>query len=163
MYLGPRIGLAPKSEAGLLWVNQLQLTLSDFLVEAHDTHHPIGGGLYYEEQKKESKRRAADFLANRVTKYLDYFERVLKVNPSGDKYLAGGKLSYADLSLFQVFAGLRFAFPKTMAKLEGGYPRVVALHDRVANRPRVRDYLASDRRIAFNEMGIFRHYPELDR
>lgn len=161
-YLGPRIGLAPQGEAGRLWINQLQLTLSDFLVEAHDTHHPIGGGLYYEEQKKESKRRSADFVVNRVTKYLDYFERVLAVNPSGEKFLAGGRLSYADLSLFQTYAGLRYAFPKTMTKLEGDYPRVVALHDRVALRPRVRDYLASDRRIPFNEMGIFRHYPELD-
>ena len=98
-----------------------------------------------------------------MTKYLDYFERVLERNPAGDKYLAGAKLSYADLSLFQIFAGLRYAFPKTMAKIEGGYPRVMALHDRIAHRPRIRDYLASERRIPFNEMGIFRHYPELDR
>jgi glutathione S-transferase len=163
MYLGPRHGLAPQGEAGRLWTNQLQLTLADFLVEAHDTHHPIAAGLYYEEQKKESKRRSADFVVNRITKYLDYFERVLAVNPSGDKYLVGASLSYADLSLFQVFAGLRYAFPRILAKLEGDYPRVAALHDRVALRPRVRDYLASERRIPFNEMGIFRHYPELDR
>jgi glutathione S-transferase len=162
LYLGEQEGLAPKSEPGRLWTHQLQLTLADFLVEIHDTHHPIGSGLYYEDQKKEAKRRSADFLKNRLPKYLAYFERVLAQNPSGDKYLVGARLTYADLSLFQIVEGLRYAFPKAMGRIEKKIPRVIALHDRVAERPGIAAYLASERRIAFNEMGIFRRYGELD-
>ena len=159
LYLGGRHRLAPAGEAGRLWVHQLQLTLADFLVEAHDTHHPIASGLYYEDQRPEAKRRAADFIANRIPKYLGYFEGLL-----GDgRYLTGARASYADLSLFQMVAGLRYAFPRAMARIEKKHPGVVALHDRVAERPRLAAYLSSKRRIAFNEMGIFRHYPELDR
>jgi glutathione S-transferase len=159
LYLGGRHRLAPANEAGRLWVHQLQLTLADFVDEAHDTHHPIGSGLYYEDQRPEAKRRAGDFIANRIPKYLGYFERVL----DGGPYLTGARASYADLSLFQMVAGLRYAFPRAMAKLEKKHPRVSALHDRVAARPRVAAYLVSKRRIPFNQMGIFRHYPELDR
>ena len=158
LYLGARLRLAPADESGRLWVHQAQLTIADWLVEAHDVHHPIGSGLYYEEQKPESKRRAADFLANRVPKYLDYFEGLL---PKG-AYLLGRRACYADLSLFQMIEGLRYAFPRAMRRLERSYPRLVALHDRVAKRPRLADYLASDRRLPFNAQGIFRHYPELD-
>jgi glutathione S-transferase len=160
LYLGARHGLSPRDEAGRLWTHQLQLTMSDFLVEIHDTHHPIGSGLYYEDQKKEARRRAADFRKSRVPKYLGYFERVLA--GSGGNFLAGRRLTYADLSLFQVVAGLRYAFPKAMKRAEKKAPRVVALHDRVAARPRIAGYLGSPRRIAFNQMGIFRHYKELD-
>ena len=162
LYLGEHEGLAPKTEAGRLWTHQLQLTLADFLVEIHDTHHPIGSGLYYEDQKKEAKRRTADFLKNRLPKYLDYFERVLVQNPSGDKYLVGARLTYADLSLFQIIEGLHYAFPKAMQRMEKKIPRVVALHGRVSARPRIAAYLPSERRIGFNEMGIFRRYRELD-
>lgn len=162
LYLGDRHALAPKSAGGRLWVHQLQLTLADFVTEIHDAHHPISGGLYYEEQRKEARRRAADFLDSRAPKYLRYFERVLGRNPTGDRYLAGARRSYADLSLFQIVAGLKYAFPRGMARLESSYPRLAALHDRIANRPNIRSYLESDRRIAFNESGIFRHYPELD-
>jgi glutathione S-transferase len=163
LYLGGRHRLAPANEAGRLWTHQLQLTIADFLVEAHDTHHPIGSGLYYEDQRPESKRRADDFIANRIPKYLGYFERVLTRNPAGDKYLVGPRASYTDLSLFQMVAGLRYAFPRAMARLEKKHPLVIALHDRVAARPRIAAYLASKRRIAFNQMGIFRRYKELDR
>jgi glutathione S-transferase len=159
LYLGDRHGLAPRNAAGRLWVNQLQLTIADFVVEIHDTHHPIGSGLYYEDQRKEAKRRAQDFRDTRATKFLAYFERVLA---GGGPYLAGRKVTYADLSLFQVVAGLRFALPKMMRRLERRIPLTVALHDRVAARPRIAAYLASDRRIPFNQMGIFRHYKELD-
>lgn len=159
-YLGPRLRLAPRSEPDRLWVHQLQLTIADWLAEVHDTHHPIGLGLYYEEQKHESKRLAADFLAGRLPKFLDYFEQVLRRNPGG--YLPGKTASYADLSLFQMVAGLRYAFPRAMARLERRYPRVAALHGRVSARPRLAAYLASKRRIPFNRQGIFRHYPELD-
>lgn len=154
-FLGPRLGLAPRSEAGRLRVHQLQLTLADWLVEVHDVHHPIGSGLYYEEQKKEARRRARDFLANRLPRYLDYFEGLLR----GD-WLHGKAASYADLSLFQMMAGLDYAFPRSMARLD--YPRLRGLQARVAARPRLARYLASKRRIPFNRQGIFRHYPELD-
>ena len=160
LFLGRRHKLMPASEAGMLWVHQLELTIADFLVEIHDTHHPIGSGLYYEDQKKESKRRAGDFLKNRAPKFLGYFDDVLARNKSG--YLAGARLCTADLSLFQIVEGLRYAFPKTMRRIERKYARVVQLHDRIAERPRIAAYLSSDRRIPFNEMGIFRHYPELD-
>jgi glutathione S-transferase len=158
IYLGDRHGLSPRNEAGRLWTHQLQLTIADFLVEIHDVHHPIGSGLYYEDQRRESKRRAADFRDNRATKYLGYFERLLARTP----YLTGRKVTYADLSLFQIVEGLRYAFPQLMRRLERRIPLTVALHDRVAARTRIAAYLASERRIPFNQMGIFRHYKELD-
>ena len=160
LYLGGRHGLAPANEAGRLWANQLQLTLADLVDESHDTHHPIGSSLYYEEQREEAKRRSALFLKNRVPKYLGYFERALA--ESGAGYLAGRRASYPDLSLFHVVAGLRYAFPNALAREMKKHPNVAALHDRVAERPRIKAYLASPRRLPFNEQGIFRHYPELD-
>ena len=161
LFLGGRHGLAPKDESGKLWTHELQLTLADFLVEAHDTHHPIGSGLYYEEQKNEARRRSADFLKNRLPKFLGYFERILG-RQGGQRYLAGSKMTYVDLSMFQTLAGLSYAFPRAMARSARRHKRLLALRDRIQERPRVAAYLASDRRIPFNEMGIFRHYPELD-
>lgn len=163
LYLGPRLGLAPRVEGGRLWVHQLQLTIADFIVEIHDTHHPLGPSLYYEDQKPEARRRTADFLRNRLPKFLGYFEQVLAQNPRRGGYLAGGRLTYADLSAFQVMAGLHYAFPRKMAVAGRKYPGLMDLHDRVAARPRIAAYLASKRRVAFNEDGIFRHYPELDQ
>ena len=163
LYLGARHGLAPKNEAGRLWVHQLQLTIADLVAEAHDVHHPIAGSLYYEDQKREAKRAAEHFIAERIPKYLGYFETVLKRNGPRASYLAGTRLTYADLSLFQAVEGLRYAFPRAMARIEKKLPRVVALRNRVAARPRIAAYLKSDRRIPFNQSGIFRHYPELDR
>ena len=151
-YLGPRLGLAPKAEAARLRLHQLQLTISDWLVEAHDTHHPIGSGLYYEDQKPESLRRARDFRQNRLPKFMAYFDRLER--PRG--------ITYVDLSLFQVVEGLRYAFPRTMGAIERKYPRLIALHQRVGARPRLAAYLASQRRIPFNRQGVFRHYAELD-
>ena len=161
-YLGGRHGLAPRDEAGELWTQQLQLTLADLLVEAHDTHHPIASGLYYEDQKAEARRRAADFLGTRVPKFLGYFETVLERNPAGPEYLSGVSLTYADLSMFQVLEGLRYGFPKAMARLAPRIPKLLALRDRVRQRPRITAYLASPRWLPCNEQGIFRHYPELD-
>jgi glutathione S-transferase len=155
-YLGPRLGLAPKSEAGRLWLHQQQLTLADWLVEVHDVHHPIGSGLYYEEQKPEALRRAADFRKNRLPRFLDYFETLGR--PAGMK----SAVTYLDLSLFQMIEGLRYAFPSAMKKRERKIRNLVSLHERVARRPRLAAYLRSERRIAFNRQGIFRHYPELD-
>ena len=163
LHLGRRHGLAPKTEAGELWAHQLQLTISDFLVEIHDTHHPIAGGLYYEDQKKEAKRRAADFLENRAPKFLGYFDAVAAANRAGKgRHLVGAGVSHADLSLFQIVEGLRYAFPKAMRRLEKRYGHAAAVRDTVAARPRIAAYLASPRRIPFNTMGIFRRYPELD-
>lgn len=159
-YLGPRLKLSPRDEAGRLWLHQLQLTVIDFVKEIHDTHHPIAGSLYYEDQKAEAQKFAHYFVKDRVPKYLGYFESVL--TKSGGPYALGRKFSYMDLSLFQLVAGLRYAFPQAMARAERKLPGVVAVHDRVAARPRIKKYLASPRRLAFNEMGIFRHYAELD-
>lgn len=159
LYLGARHDLAPKAEAGRLWVHQLQLTIADFVLEVHDTHHPLGPSLYYEDQKAPAKKRTDAFWKERVPKYLGYFERLLKASGA---YVAGRRLTYADLSLFQIVEGLRYAFPKRMAQFERDIPLLVELHDRIAARPNIKSYLASDRRIAFNEDGIFRHYKALD-
>jgi glutathione S-transferase len=162
LYLGPRLGLAPKAEADRLWVHQLQLTLADWVEEVHGTHHPIAGSLYYDEQKAEARRTAALFIEERLPKFLGYFEHVLERNPRRGGWLVGARPTTADLSLFQVVEGLRYAFPKSMARLEKKRPRVAELRDRVAARPNVAAYLASERRIPFNREGIFRHYPELE-
>ncbi|BBK43651.1 glutathione S-transferase [Allostella vacuolata] len=162
LYLGDRHGLAPKGEADRLWTHQLQLTIADLVTEAHDTHHPVGIGLYYEDQKDEAARRAREFRRERMPKFLGWFERVLAANPKGPAHLVGGRLTYADLSLFQVVAGLRYAFPRASKRVLAKCPHVAALHDAVAERPNVAAYLASDRRIPFNEEGIFRRYRELD-
>jgi glutathione S-transferase len=161
-FLGPRHSLAPRSASGRLWTHELQLTIADLVAEVHDTHHPVAVSLYYEQQKKEARRKAADFLKNRVAKYLGYFETILTSNARGHHYLLGAKLTYADLSLFQIVAGLTYAFPNTMARAARRYRRLFALHERIRQRPRIAAYLASPRRIAFNEDGIFRHYPELE-
>lgn len=161
LYLGPKLKLAPRDAAGKLWVHQLQLTLADFIVEIHDTHHPIGGGLYYHEQKPEAKRRTRDFLANRLPKFLDYFETVLE--RSDGKWLAGKALSYADLSLAQVVAGLAYAFPESTRKRLRRCPRVKALHDGVFARPRIRRYVESERRLDFNNDDLYRRYSDLPK
>ncbi|HYI26749.1 MAG TPA: glutathione S-transferase [Bradyrhizobium sp.] len=160
LYLGPRHGLAPKAEAGRLWLHQLQLTIADLVVEIHDTHHPLGSSLYYEDQRGPAKKRTDEFWKQRVPKYLGYFERLLE--GSGGSWIAGRRVSHVDLSLFQIVAGLRYAFPKRMKAFERKIPGLADLHDRVAIRPNIKAYLASERRIPFNEEGIFRHYKELD-
>ena len=161
-FLGPRLRLAPRAESERLWLHQLQLTIADWVEEVHGTHHPIAGSLYYDDQKAEAKRKSANFLAERLPKFLGYFERILARSAGRDGGLLGRRVCYADLSLFQMVAGLRYAFPDTMARLERHHPQTVALHDRVVRRPNVAAYLTSDRRIPFNQQGIFRHYPELE-
>ena len=159
-YLGPRLKLAPRDEASRLWLHQLQLTVTDFVKEIHDTHHPLGGELYYEDAKPEAKRFTVNFLGERAPKYLGYFEIVLK--KSGGPYLLGRKATYADLSMFQLIEGLRYAFPNASKGIERKVPGIVGIRDRVAQRPGIKKYLGSERRIPFNESGIFRRYPELD-
>jgi glutathione S-transferase len=160
LYVGARHGLAPKAEHGKLWVHQLQLTIADFVLEIHDTHHPLAPSLYYEDQRAPAKKRTEEFWKERVPKYLGYFEGLLKQN--GGAYVTGRRATYVDLSLFQIVEGLRYAFPKRMKGFEKEIPGLIALRDRVAERPRIKAYLASDRRIPFNEEGIFRRYKALD-
>jgi glutathione S-transferase len=162
LYLGSRLGLAPQDEAGRLWVHQIQLTITDVVAETYNTHHPIDEDLYFHEQKSEAMHRADVFRRTRLPKFLEWFERVIAKNPAGGAYLVGGTLTYADLSLFQLLEGLSFAFPKATARVLATSPRVAALRLAVAQRPRIKAYLESDRRVPFNEIGIFRCYPELD-
>ena len=160
LFLAPRHGLVPEEEARRFEAHQLQLTIADFISEAHDTHHPIASSLYYDDQKPEARRRTAVFRDERIPKYLGYFERVLD-RSKGD-HLVGGRISYVDLSMFQVMVGLAYAFPRAMASFEKKVPALLKLRDEVAARPRIAAYLASERRIPFNEQGLFRRYPELD-
>jgi glutathione S-transferase len=160
-YLGARLNLAPKHEAGRAAALQVQLTMADLVAEAHDTHHPISSSLYYKDQKAAAKRRAAAFVDERIPKFLGWMERILERN-SG-RYLLGRELGYVDLSAFQIVSGLTYAFPRAMARIARRIPRLIALQESVAERPRIAAYLSSTRRVAFSEQGIFRHYPELDR
>ena len=162
LYLAPRLGLVPKAQASRIWAHQLQLTVADLIAEVHEVHHPISASLYFEDQKREAKRRAGYLRKERLPKYLSYFEGVLESNSRGPRYALGASLTYVDLSLFQVIAGLDYAFPRAMKRLARKCRQLVELHERVAERPRVAAYLASDRRIAFNTQDVFRDYPELD-
>ena len=166
LYLGPRLGLVGKSETDQLWTHQIQLTIADVVTEVHDMHHPIGSSLYYEEQLPEAARRALDFRKTRLPKFLAWFEAVLRRNPRNEgramPHLVGGRLCYADLSLFQWVDGLVYALPKASRKALDKAPLVSALHAGVATHKRVAAYLASDRRVPFNEEDIFRRYRELD-
>jgi glutathione S-transferase len=161
-HLAPTLKLVARSEQARAWTQQIQLTIADMVSEAHDTHHPIDVGLYYEDQRPEALRRAQSFCSARLPKYLGWFERILVRNPGGPRHLVGGRLSYADLSLYQLVEGLRYAFPRAAERVLRDTPTVVALCDRVASLPKVASYLRSPRRLAFNEQGIFRRYTELD-
>ncbi|MDO8651905.1 MAG: glutathione S-transferase family protein [Undibacterium sp.] len=161
-FLGPRLNLVPEDDASRLWANQLQLTIADLVTEVHDTHHPIAGSLYYKDQKAEAMRRARFFIAERIPKFLNYFEHLPVPKAKDAPYLIGDALSYVDLSMFQIIAGLRYAFPQAMRHQEPEYPRLLALHALVASDPRIATYLVSPRRLPFNKKGIFRHYAELD-
>jgi glutathione S-transferase len=161
-HLGPKLGLAPRDEDQRLWMHQIQLTIMDAVSEAHDAHHPIGGGLYYEDQKAEALRRAKEFRESRIPKFLGWFDRVLDRNPKGSEHLVADSLTYADLSLFQLVEGLAYAFPHAIHQALQAAPHVAALHRAVALRPRIKAYCQCERRVPFSEEGVFRHYPELD-
>ena len=161
-YLGPELKLVARSEQARVWTQQIQLTISDMVAEAHDTHHPVDVALSYEDQKPESRRRALAFCSARMQKFLGWFDHIVKHNPAGPRWLVGGKLSYADLSLFQLVEGLHYAFPNATQRALRGKPSLRDLRERVAALPRVAAYLSSERRVPFNETGIFRRYPELD-
>ena len=162
LHLGPRLKLAPANDAERLWTHQIQLTIADLVAEAHDTHHPIDVELYYEDQRPEAQRRAAAFRQERIPKFLGWLESILERNPTGSGWLVGQDLSYADLSAFQIVEGLGYAFPVAAARALGAAPKLAALAERVRALPNIAAYLASPRRIPFNEEGIFRRYPELD-
>ena len=162
-YLAPKIGLIGESQEEQIFAHQIQLTVSDFLTEVHDTHHPIASELFYEDQIEESKRRSANFIKIRIPKYLNYFEKIISNNKSNSGWLIGNSLTYPDLSLFQIIEGLHYAFPKAFANIAGNYTNTITLRDAVAARPNIASYLKSNRRIEFNTMGVFRYYPELDK
>jgi len=162
LFLGGPLNLAPRAAADKLWTHQLQLTMADLLVEIHDTHHPLGPGLYYEQQKPAARRRTREFLANRLPKFLGYFERVLERNTARGPWLVGPRLSYVDLSLAQIAAGLGYAFPRAGVRALRNCPRIRELHDEAFARPRIKRYLTSKRRLEFNDDDLFRRYRELD-
>ena len=161
-YLGPKIDIVSDKLADQVFAHQIQLTICDFLSEIHDTHHPIASELYYEDQVVEAKRKAPLFLKFRIPKYLHYFETILSNNTCRSGWLIGNSLSYPDLSLFQLVEGLKYSFPKNFTLFIKEYPFLIELHDKVRQQPRILAYLKSNRRIDFNEMGVFRYYPELD-
>ncbi len=161
-YLGPKLRLAPSRLEARLWAHQIQLTIADFVVEAHDSHHPVGAGLYYEQQKREARRRAREFREERVPKFMGWFETILRRNSMGQAWLIGRRAGYVDFSLFQIVEGLAYAYPRLWASIEGDYPLLAAHRQRVAAYPPLKRYFRSRRRLDFNENGLFRHYPELD-
>lgn len=160
LFLGRRLGLCPDDEAGSALANQLMLTVTDLVDEVHDTHHPLGPSLYFEDQEDEALQRSQQFLEHRLPRFLSYFQRVLRHN--GGEHLMGDRLCYVDLALFQVLTGVQYAFPNAYARLMGETPELERHREAVAARPRVAEYLASPRRLPFNEDGIFRHYGKLD-
>jgi glutathione S-transferase len=159
-WLAERHGFDAQDERGNLELIMLQLTVTDITAEAHDVHHPIADALYYEDQKNAAGRVAEDFREKRMPKFFRYFEDALGAHKG--PFVLGDRWSHVDTSLFQLIEGLRYAFPKRMKAIEGDYPKLIACHDAVAELDGIKDYLASERRLAFNEDGIFRHYPELD-
>ncbi|TWF52161.1 glutathione S-transferase [Neorhizobium alkalisoli] len=162
-YLGPKLKLSPEDVKSATFLNGLQLTITDFVAEVHDTHHPISTADYYEDQRQEAKARSAAFLKHRVPKFLGYFDKLIAANPAGKGHIWGEAVTYVDLSLFQIREGLKYAFPRAMANFDADYPNVAKLGESIRKRPRIASYLRSDRRLDFNENGIFRHYPELDQ
>lgn len=160
LYLGDRHGLAPSNIADRYWMNQVQLTIADVVTEVHNIHHPVDPGAFYDDQKAEAARAAAQFRANRLPKFLRWFEGAITANEG--PFVIDHRWSYADTSLFQLVEGLRYMFPRRMAVLENDCPALIGIRNNVAELPGIASYLASERRAPFSEKGIFRYYPELD-
>ena len=158
-YLAERHGYAPGDDRGRAHAQQLMMTVLDAVDDAHDTHHPISVSLSYEEQKDAAMVAGRAFAQSRLHTWLAYFERLL--SDSGP-WLLGANPCYADLGLFQLVAGLQYAFPKAAARALAQLPGVVSVHQRVQQLPAIARYLDSPARLEFNEHGIFRHYAELD-
>ncbi|QIW96113.1 hypothetical protein AMS68_001631 [Peltaster fructicola] len=164
-YLGEKLGLVSTAEADKYHTYQLVLTALDLNNEIHDSHHPIAPSAYYEDQSAEALKKAADVRNARLPKFFSYFERSLQHNHTngGGKFLIGGRLSIADTTVWQVLDGAYFAFPNEMAARKAEYPELLdTFYNSVKQEPHLKQYLASGRRRAYG-MGVFRHYPELDR
>lgn len=160
LYLARRLSLVPESQGAQAEAMQLLLTVADFVAEVHDTHHPVTTTLPYEEQKDEAKKRTHLFLAQRLPKFMGYFDNT--ISRHGGTFALGAECTCVDLALFQLISGMRYAFPRSFARTEDSIPHVIGVHDRVADRPNIATYLASERRLPFGQSGIFRQYPELD-
>jgi glutathione S-transferase len=159
-YLGEAHGLAGTDPIANAHVQQLVLTWCDVVDEVHAVHHPVSTAWFYEQQRDEAIVAARLFRDERLVRWLQWGERTLQRH--GGDWLAGSRMTVADLAAFQVVTGLRHMFPVAMGRTRGRHPGLMALVDRVAAVPRVAAYLESDRRIPFNLDGIFRAYPELD-
>jgi len=137
---------------------QLQLDISDMVAEIHAVHHPVSSALYYQEQMDPAYEAAQHFREHRLPKFLAHFEQALEEN--GGPFMLGDRWTHVDTSLFQLMEGLDYMFPNRMAALD--YPRLELVRSAVMEIDGVEAYLSSDRRLEFNENGIFRYYPELD-
>jgi glutathione S-transferase len=137
---------------------QLQLDVSDMVSEVHAVHHPISGALYYRDQMDAAYEAAQHFRGTRIPRYLDHFERALA--EQGGPFVLGEQWTHVDTSLFQLLEGLDYMFPNRMAELD--YPRLALCREAVMEIEGIDAYLGSERRLAFSEDGLFRHYPELD-
>jgi len=137
---------------------QLQLDVTDIVAEVHNVHHPVSGNLYYHDQMDAAYEAAQNFRDTRIPHFLDHFEGALEEN--GGPYMLGDSWTHIDTSLFQLMEGLDYMFPSRMRSLD--YPRLELCRQAVMEIDGIEQYLASDRRLPFNEDGIFRHYPELD-
>lgn len=137
---------------------QLQLDITDIVAEVHNVHHPVAAALYYQDQMDPAYEAAQHFRDERIPKYLDHFETALEEN--GGPCMLGDRWTHVDTSLFQLLEGLDYMFPNRMRELD--YPRLELCRQAVMEIEGIEQYLASDRRLPFNEDGIFRHYPELD-
>jgi len=137
---------------------QLQLDITDIVAEVHNVHHPVAAALYYQDQIDAAYEAAQHFRDQRLPKYLDHFEAALEEN--GGPCVLGDRWTHVDTSLFQLMEGLDYMFPNRMRELD--YPRLELCRQAMMEIAGVEQYLASDRRLSFNEDGIFRFYPELD-
>ena len=156
--LADRYGFGAGELATDLQLIQLQLDVSDIVAEVHAVHHPISGALYYRDQMDAAYEAAQHFRETRIPKYLDHFEQALAVNCG--PCVLGDHWTHVDTSLFQLLEGLDYMFPSRMAELD--YPRLALCREAVMEIDGIDAYLGSERRLAFNEDGLFRHYPELD-
>jgi glutathione S-transferase len=137
---------------------QLQLDITDIVAEVHNVHHPVAAALYYQDQMDAAYEAARHYRDQRLPKYLDHFEAALEEN--GGPCVLGDRWTHVDTSLFQLMEGLDYMFPNRMRELD--YPRLELCRQAMMEIAGVEQYLASDRRLSFNEDGIFRFYPELD-
>tara|TARA_A100001391_G_scaffold7621_5_gene4898 strand:+ start:10017 stop:10736 length:720 start_codon:yes stop_codon:yes gene_type:complete len=160
LYLSDKEGLGSGDLATDLKLMQVQMDIADLVEEIHGSHHPIAPSLYYADQMDAAFEKAADLRATRIPKYLIHFDNALAAN--GGPFMLGDQWSHVDTSLFQLMEGLDYAFPNYMAQMQGTWANLEALQTAVPDIEGLAPYLASERRMEFNEDGLFRHYEELD-